>query len=351
MTKLPISVCIGLTALIGFVGALSALFLSIPVPWLLGPLLVCTLISACGIPLCPPTGVEKILRVVIGVALGPSVANSLSDSATRLPIAIAAAAIFIGLLMMLGSAWFRRAAGLSRPVAFLAALPGGLSFMLALASNVSGSRPMIALIHTVRVSSLVVFVSLLSSVIGTETPVSSVGAALEFNWSMSLLVWAALFVTSYLIANQLSIPGGHVIFPMVIAAAVTTLTDLNTETPVLFKTLAMLAFGIIMGCEVGSGPKHLYARLGLAALSYTAGAFVVAATIALTLELIVDETFLVLFLALAPGGIAEVSLIALALGLDAGFVALVHACRFLLIMLAGPIGLRMYTGAKGDVDS
>lgn len=333
----------GATLLLGLLGALSAVFLHIPVPWLLGPLLLCTVVSACDVPLQPPTGVEKILRVVIGVALGPSVANSLIGSAARLPIAIIGAALFTGLLVIIGSAWFRRRIGLSPPVAFLAALPGGLSFMLALASDIAGSRPMIALIHTVRVSALVVFVSLLSSVIGTDLPTSTIASALDFEMNSAVPVWFGLVVISFYVSNKLSVPGGHVIFPMIIAASVTGFTDLNTETPILFKTLAMLAFGIIMGCEVGRGPKHLYARLGLAALIYTGGAFVIAAGFALVLEQVVTESFLVLFLALAPGGIAEVSLIALALGLDAGFVALVHACRFLLIMLVGPLGLKHYS--------
>jgi len=69
----------------------------------------------------------------------------------------------------------------------------------------------------------------------------------------------------------------------------------------------------------------------------------VGALVALALARLVEPSFLVLFLALAPGGIAEVSLVTLALGLDAGLVALVHSCRFLFIVVAGPLGLHWLT--------
>jgi uncharacterized membrane protein AbrB (regulator of aidB expression) len=45
----------------------------------------------------------------------------------------------------------------------------------------------------------------------------------------------------------------------------------------------------------------------------------------------------VLLLAYAPGGVAEMSLIALAIGADAGFVAVHHLVRIVCVMVAVPL--------------
>jgi len=95
-------------------------------------------------------------------------------------------------------------------------------------------------------------------------------------------------------------------------------TDWSLAPPPLLKTLALLVFGIVLGCEVAGGPRETYGRLFRASLLFTIAFMACAAVLAYVLDSTTGLGFLVLFLALAPGGIAEVSLVALALGLDAG---------------------------------
>ena len=127
---------------------------------------------------------------------------------------------------------------------------------------------------------------------------------------------------------------------MLITTFITAFTGISTEPPELLKTIAMLVFGMVIGCEVANGPRHRYLRLFSASAIFTLAVMSVAALLAIVLTQLVEQDFLVLFLSLAPGGIAEVSLVALALGLDAGLVALVHSCRFVYIITAGPLGVR-----------
>ena len=101
----------------------------------------------------------------------------------------------------------------------------------------------------------------------------------------------------------------------------------------------MLVFGSILGHELGSGPRQEYPKLAGGSLLFTAVAFLFGAVLALVFGEFTGFGFLTLFLALAPGGIAEVSLIALALGLDVGVIAMIHLFRFLFIMVIGPFGL------------
>ena len=53
-----------------------------------------------------------------------------------------------------------------------------------------------------------------------------------------------------------------------------------------------------------------------------------------------------LFLGLAPGGLAEMSLIALALGIDTAFVTVMHFFRVATVMLLAPQAFRLVPGAN-----
>lgn len=335
-----------LTLIAGLAGGILAIVVHAPIPWLLGSLLVTAVVSGSGIELKRlPGPLEKWMRVLVGVALGPSVANSLGSVGGSTLMAVLASLATVLMLASIGYRFFQRWLHMSRGEAYLSALPGGLSFMMALADELrvadQSSRPRIALVHTVRVVSLVLFVSLIAMLLGTDLQKSSYWAwfqfdiALQFQWLALLIV----ILVSMWLAQTLSIAGGHVTIPLVISSACYALGFIEVPMPPLIITTAMLVFGCILGCELGGGPRNEYPRLAGGSLVLTAIAFVFGALLALALGDITGYGFLTLFLALAPGGIAEVALIALALGLDVGIIAMVHLCRFLFIMVIGPLGL------------
>jgi len=335
-----ITVCVGIAG-----GAIAAL-LHAPIPWLLGSLLFTAVIAGSGLSLRRlPSDLERWMRVLIGVALGPSVANSLSNIGVSTLVAAMGSLVSVLLLVSLGYLFFQRWLKMSRGEAFLSALPGGLSFMMALADKLQvadkSSRPRIALIHTVRVVSLVLFVSLIAILLGTElqkgafTEWFSFELSLDWQWLYLLLV----ILFSMWLAETLSIAGGHVTVPLVISSSVYATGLITVPMPQLVITVAMLVFGCILGCELGTGPRKEYPKLAGGSLLLTSVAFVFGAILALAFGQFTGFGFLTLFLALAPGGIAEVSLIALALGLNVGIIAMIHLFRFLFIMLIGPLGL------------
>ena len=60
-----------------------------------------------------------------------------------------------------------------------------------------------------------------------------------------------------------------------------------------------------------------------------------------------------LLLALSPGGVAEMSLIALSLDIDVAFVSTMHAARILFIVVLAPLAFRLLLAparveAEGD---
>jgi len=325
-----------------------------PIPWLLGSLLVTAMVAGAGVKVYQlPYSIEKWMRVFIGVALGPAVANSLGKFGIATILSVAASLTSIVLLVMAGSWFFKRFLSMTRGEAFLCSLPGGLSFMMALADDTrvatQGSRPRIALVHTVRVVSLVVFVSLVAYGLGTDKPdglfIEWFSGGFTLDWQLPVLLVVVLISGG--IANRLNIAGGHVTIPLVVSSLAYATGVVDISLPQVVIILAMLTFGSILGCEIGNGPRKEYPALAAGSIAFTAAAFVLGALLAIVFGKLTGFGFLTLFLALAPGGIAEVSLIALSLGLDVGLIALVHLCRFMFIMLAGPLGLR-FVGKQPD---
>ncbi|NND92725.1 MAG: hypothetical protein HKN42_17860 [Granulosicoccus sp.] len=329
------------TVSLGIAGGGIALLLQFPIPWLLGSLLFCAVGSRAGLPVRSLPGVlERWMRVAIGVSLGPSVASSMQVSGADLPFAVVAALGITTLTVAAGTPWFEQRVGLPRPAAFLCALPGGLSMLLALSGD-TGNRAEVLLVHAVRVVIVVVSISLLARMLGVPPEPDPLLASLDWHNDTSPWVLAGLVIVCFMLAERLRIAGGHVIIPMIIAACIAAFTEIDIAPPMVVKTIAMLVFGMVIGCEVANGPRERYYQLFAASAVFTIVIMAVAAMFAMVLTQLIDQHFLVLFLSLAPGGIAEVSLVALALGLDAGLVALVHSCRFIYIITAGPVGLRM----------
>ncbi len=330
------------TFTLGILGSLIALLLSLPIPWMLGSLIFCASGKLIGLPvrtLAPV--IERWMRVAIGVLLGPSVANSLLHAGADLPFAMFAAIFITSITVILGTPWIERRTGLPRRSAFMAAFPGGLSMLLALAGD-TGNRAEVILMHAVRVVIVVVSISLLARALGVPAETDPLMSSLQWATESSIPILAAIIVCCFFIAEKLRWAGGHVMIPMFISALLTYFTDLVIVPPPLLKTCALLVFGIVIGCEVANGPRDRYRRLFVASTLFTIAIMSLSAVLALMLSAVMGRGFMEMFLALAPGGIAEVSLVAFALGLDAGLVALVHSCRFIYIISAGPLCMRFF---------
>ncbi|MEE9447644.1 MAG: AbrB family transcriptional regulator [Arenicellales bacterium] len=116
--------------------------------------------------------------------------------------------------------------------------------------------------------------------------------------------------------------------------------------PELVISFSMVVLGVLLGVEISYKGDVKPLKVMTASVVYTLFAMGLATLIAGIASRITGGAFLLYLLVLAPGGIAEISLISLALGFDVGLVAMAHACRFLLIMVIGPIGLRYYSRQK-----
>lgn len=351
MTKSPLPPLVDkgfrplLTFVVGMIGGMIACLITSPIPWLVGSLCATVLAGLLGFKLAPvPKSTSRWLRVVIGVSLGIFVAESLNRFSFDHGLAVALALGFTLIVTALGTWFFRRSLGFDRVDGFISALPGGLSFLISLAGDLGSRFPRIGFIHTLRVVVLVFTFSFLAVQFGGERPILSVQESLAISWHPQLLILLLIVGVSGWIADRAQVSGGHVIFGLILSTLAYKTGLIDQPVPEILITVSMVGLGLLLGVELMADRQTRYFRLALASVSYTFGAMVIAGFIAWIVSGATGAGFLIYLLALAPGGIAEISLVTLALGLDVGLVAMVHACRFFLIMVIGPIGLNYFTG-------
>ena len=328
------------TFLIATIGGVIAYYLSLPIPWMLGSLISVAATQYLNIELAPPhKSFSRWVRVVIGVTIGASVADSLNQLSASIFSTIVIALIYVLLITVFGYWFFKRIKGFQRVDSFMSSLPGGLSFLIVLAGDLGDRFPKIALIHSIRLVTIVFSFSILAMFMGAENVTQIKGNPIAFNWHYDLIkIVLLIFVSGYL-ADLIKLAGGHVILGLLFSAIAYQFNLIEEDIPELVITIAMIYLGGLLGYELAKTNAKENFSLIKASLIFTFVALALAALIAMVGSEALNENYLLYLLALAPGGIAEISLITLALGLDAGFVAIVHACRFVFILIAGPIGL------------
>jgi len=340
------------TLFVGILGGVIAFFLNLPIPWLIGSALIVLFCKKVPYVKSPNKVFAKWMRVLLGVAIGGSVATSLSTVDSSLFVSLGAAIVFVAFVTIVGVWYFGHLSGFNRLDSFMSALPGGLTFLVSLSGELGSRFPKIALIHTVRIVFLIFVFSVFAYFLDSPDDVEvTLRSSFAFSFDPELWQIALLVTFSGLLSNKLNIAGGHIMFPLIISAICYMNGWIELPAPEIVNTIAMVTFGAVIGCKLSAGSFREYMPQMKASIVFSTFAISTALLMALGLSEMFGGHYFLYFLALAPGSIPEISLIALALGFDVGFVALVHTCRYLFIMLIGALGLSFYQEREPETPS
>lgn len=114
----------------------------------------------------------------------------------------------------------------------------------------------------------------------------------------------------------------------------------ESAPPMLLVNAAQVVLGAILGCRfLGIAPVML-ARAGLLSLGSTVLTLALALAAGLAMGRAAGVGLDQALLALAPGGLTEMGLIALAIHADVAFVALHHVARILVVLVLAPLAVR-----------
>ena len=318
--------------------------IGLPLAWLIGAVLVIATAAMAGAPVFVYPKLRSSMSAVLGVMLGSSFTPDLLDRLAPWALTLAALVPYIFIAGGAGYVFLRRFGGYDRPTAYFSAMPGGFAEMTLVGGAMGGDERMISLGHSTRILLVVLIVPpLLTWALGTADAPATVGSpdpsGLEGTWLDFLLLAAC--IVGWPIAKRLRLPAAALTGPLLLSAILHLTGGSDVAPPQPAISTAQVVLGAALGARFAGYRLALLAKtVGLSA-GLTLVLLAVAVAAMEVLHLITGISHGALLLAYLPGGISEMSLVALALGIDAAFVAVHHIIRLALVIALAPLAFRL----------
>ena len=338
--------------LLGAIGGAVFNALNMPLPWMLGAMLFTSTAAVARMRIAVPTGLRSTMIVILGVMLGSAFDPGILSNIDRWATSLAGLAAYILVCIGLGIAYLRLVARYDPTTAFFAATPGGFNEMVLMGGAMGGDDRTIAMSHSARVMLVVFTIPVLFQIFGGLDPAArtALNAVMTDTAPLDWALLAACVVGAPL-ASLLRIPAAMLVGPMMLSAALHLSGLTDAKPPFLMVAAAQVIVGASVGGRFSGVRAREIARAGLVAVGMTVILLSTTVAFALALNAITGIGIRDLILAYSPGGLAEMSLVSLALGGDAAFVSTHHIVRIILIVIFAPVlfGLvRRLSGAPPD---
>jgi len=230
-----------------------------------------------------------------------------------------------------------------KPVtAVLCAIPGGQAEAIVMAREMVEKDYIVALFHLVRVAFVFISTPLLlaaiegqDAVIASNQLLKSMPGLLDLSL-VEMLSFIGIAIGGYLLGRIIRLPMPHLLGPVLLSAGCHALGIVNIPRIFEFVMLAQLA--------IGGGVGARLAQVKFAELMVYLKDAMINTTMILTLYFSaavliaygLGITVLEVWLAFVPGGLYEVTLLAVIFGFDIAFIAFHHTIRVILIFLTMP---------------
>lgn len=325
---------------LGGLGGYAFALLGAPLAWMLGAMTATTVAALAGAQLSVPLWLRAAMLCVIGVMLGAAFTPALGELLPHWLGAIALLVVYCLAIAAMSYAFFRRVAGYDHTTAYFASAPGGIVEMTLQSEQAGADARVVSLIHATRILVAVATVPVYFRWLhGLDVPTlpPAIGGA---NWPSleEALVLLACGALGYPLGRIARLPLPPLTGPMIASAVVHLAGVSHVGPPPALVATAQVVLGVGIGCRfIGLSLRDVRTIMswGAAAALLLIAAAVATALLAAPLFGLRFESLL---LALVPGGLAEMSLIALSLGIDTAFVSTLHILRIVLVILGARAG-------------
>ncbi|MDQ2088447.1 AbrB family transcriptional regulator [Marimonas arenosa] len=334
----PALITLALCGLGGFGGWLAS-YTPLPLPWLLGSLIACA-IPAIGLPRFLPAGYSfpmkfRVLFIaIIGLVIGAQVSPELLAQPQALALSMGAIVVFVPIAFGANYLVFRRLGGYDHATAYYSAAPGGLIEAITMGEAAGADIRRLVTQQFLRIVAVIGMVPLGLSLYEGHPVGSAAGMGLSAmpeptNWPLIIAAHAA----GITLGRLLRLPAWQLTGALLVSAGL-ALSGYPLSVPPWLMQLAQVVVGASLGMRfAGLSRAMLVKGLGLAVVSVTA-MLAIGSALALLIRPYVGQTFEVLLITFAPGGINEMALVALSLQANPAFVTLHHVFRISITVLA-----------------
>ncbi|BBU59121.1 ammonia monooxygenase [Mameliella alba] len=336
------------TALTAATGVALFTLLGLPLPFLFGPLAACLLAALAQRPLQGFGQVSKGFRTILGVAVGASLTPDVVAALPSMAASLAFIPLYILVIGLIGVPYFHRVHGFDRVTAWYAAMPGGLQDMIIFGTEAGGDPRALSLIHATRVMIIVTVAPMILTFGFGSALTNDIGAPAAEIPLHELALMAAAALIGWKGGERIGLFGASILGPMIVTAVLSLSGFIHARPP----AEAILAAQFFIGVGIGVG----YVGITLGELRRVVLAGVLFVLILAVLAAIFSEIVVLLglappvegFLAFAPGGQAEMTVLAIVAGADLGFVIVHHLTRVFLVITGAPLAARFLMKPRKD---
>lgn len=323
-------------------GAGVAVFeaLALPLPFLLGPMFACLIAALVGMPLLGTPRISEAMRPILGVAVGASLTPALFGRLDEMAISVSLIIPFTLLIALTGYPYFRRFCGFDKATSYFAAMPGGLQDMLIFGEAAGGNPRALSLIHTTRVLVIVSLMPVLLRLIWDlplTAPPGVPAASIHWTEYVVMLVCGAV---GWWAGERVGLFGAPILGPLIVAGIASMTGLLHGRPPAEMMLFAQFFLGLGIGVKYVGITLDEIRRILVASLGYCvllAGLSVIFAEIVIQMGLAEPLEAVIAF---APGGQAEMVLLAIIAGADMAYVVTHHLIRVVVVIIGAPLAAR-----------
>lgn len=320
----------GLALGIGVTGGFLANQVGIPLPWMLGPFLFCAAASISGLSLKDFPKGREMGQVIVGLAIGMRMTSAALASTLVLLPAMFVGTLFVIVMTMGAALLLIPLARVDHRTAFFATAAAGMADMATVAEQRGGDPDVVALMHAIRVASVVALVPLLVFTFGESGAVVMVSTDASHAWGAIFLALLLAFATALAI-RPLPFPNPWLVGPIFLGSTLSGSSLLIVAIPELMIVIAQLLIGISLGCRFKRELLMRLPRVVAAALLVSTYMIFASAGAAWVMSTVSGLPYVTSFLALAPAAVTEMVITAKVMNIDAEIVAAFHVMRIAVI--------------------
>ncbi len=322
--------------------------LALPLPWLLGPIFACLIAALTGIPLGGIKPLNESMRTILGVAVGATLTPAVIATFPAMWPTLILVPVMVAAIGILGVPYFQRVCGYDFPTAYYATMPGGLQDMIVFGEEAGGNVRALSLIHATRVLVIVVALPFILKGIWQADLSNPPGEAVATIPLEELGIMVVCAILGWRAAKRIGLFGASILGPLILTAMVTLAGGLHYRPPAEAIWAAQFFIGMSIGSKYAGITmqevrRDLSAGLGFCLLLIVLTLIFVEAIYGLGLAPGMET-----LLAFAPGGQAELTVLALIVGADVAFVVAHHVLRIFIVIMGAPVAAKMFSPRPQD---
>lgn len=325
---------LSVSLIVGAAGGTLFQLTGLPLAWMLGPLIANLLASSQGVQVSAPEPLRNVFLAVMGLVLGSQVTPQLANRVLDWPVSAALLLLGVAASTAVAAAWYRRC-GFDPVSAWFGASPGAMTAMILLGEKCGGDPQRIAVAQSLRIILVIlVLPPLFWAYEGGGEGIGPVQSGLEHGW---MLLMIPLLLP---LGRWLRIPSPALLAPLLVAALLSGVDIASLALPEWGMNLMLWVLGSAIGSRFQGMTRQLFGRYLWQSGVATLLALLVLALFAELIHQLLGVGRDVALLALAPGGIGEMAILAVALNIDPVFVAFHHLLRMVTLMIIAPFWAR-----------